>query len=329
MYNKPITQRVATARGKKPSALKQTRSGGPESKISVEEPGTPPETKDPTGGVEGKGTCSEIANSGKYDKAAYPTREAFMKACKGDVAAGKGAKDPTDCPEGFTYNATTKKCEKAGTPGSKKEEKIYTTDVGDALHTWQQRSVERGLSQSARKTGKFARKAWNDMTKAEREATGFKSRKEYVKSERGQARKDALEAQKNFAQTQRDMATQGITPGTKQLGKISTYNPDDYGRVEQASDLSRETQQQKIKDDFAKNQIASADAAQNDVKRQAAENTADKTAAVTSDIITPDSGALFEDLQSPRTVAAMKKKSPLAMKSSFKMGGFGSKTYKK
>ena len=329
MYNKPITQRVAAARGKKPSALKQVRSGGPESKITVEKPGTPGETKDPTGGVKGKGTCSEIAASGNYNKTAYPTREAFMKACKGDVAAGKGAKEPTDCPEGFTYNATTKKCEKAGTPGEKKEEKIYTTDVGDALHSWQQRSVERGLSQSARKTGKFARKAWNDMTKAEREATGYKSRKDYVKSERGAARKAALEAQKDFATTQREMASQGITPGTTQLGKISTYNPDDYGRVEQASDVGRETQEKKIKDDFAKNQIASADAAQNDVKRQAAEDTADQTAAVTSDTIKPDSGALFEDLQSPKTVAAMKKKSPLAMKSSFKMGGFGSKTYKK
>ena len=329
MYNKPITQRVAAARGKKPSALKQTRSGGPESKISVEKPGTPPETKDPTGGVQGKGTCSEIANSGNYDKAAYPTREAFMKACKGDVAAGKGAKDPTDCPEGFTYNATTKKCEKPGTPGEKDEKKIYTTDVGDALHTWQQRSVERGLSQSARKTGKFARKAWNSMTKEQREATGAKSRREYVKSKKGAARLAALESQQKFAQTQRDMAEQGITPGTRQLGKISTYDPNKYGRVEQAVDKTREQQVKDIKEDFTENQIASADAAQNDVKRQAAENTANKTAAVTSDIITPDSGALFEDLQSPKTVAAMKKKSPLAMKSSFKMGGFGSKTYKK
>ena len=43
MYNKPITQRVAAARGKKPSALKQTRSGGPESKITVEREGTPKE----------------------------------------------------------------------------------------------------------------------------------------------------------------------------------------------------------------------------------------------------------------------------------------------
>jgi hypothetical protein len=331
MYNKPITQRIAAARGKKPSALKQTRSGGPESKISVEKPGTPGETKDPTGGVKGRGTCSEIAASGNYDKAAYPTREAFMKACKGDVAAGKGAKEPTDCPEGFTYNATTKKCEKAGTPGSKEEKKIYTTDVGDALHTWQQRSVERGLAQSARKTGKFAGKLAKDQQRlANLEKRGKTDSPKYAKLKaRVEARQKALDAQKNFAQTQRDMATQGVTPGTKQLGKISTYNPDDYGRVERASDLSRETQEKKIKDDFAKNQIAAADAAQNDVKRQAAENTANKTAAVTSDIITPDSGALFEDLQSPRTVAAMKKKSPLAMKSSFKMGGFGSKTYKK
>ena len=331
MYNKPITQRVAAARGKKPSALKQTRSGGPESKITVERKGTPKETKDPTGGR--KAECKDCADcwakNNRNVQSTYSSREEFMKACNKDLETGKGAKPATDCPEGFTYNATTKKCEKAGKSGEKKEEKIYTTDVGDALHSWQQRSVERGLSQSARKTGKFARKAWNDMTEAERKATGYKSRKDYVKGKRGAARKAALEAQEDFATTQREMASQGITPGTRQLGKISTYNPDDYGRVEQASDVDRETQERKIRDDFAKNQIASADAAQNDVKRQAAEDTADQTAAVTSDIRKPDSGALFEDLQSTRSVAAMKKKSPLAMKSSFKMGGFGSKTYKK
>jgi hypothetical protein len=167
------------------------------------------------------------------------------------------------------------------------------------------------------------------LTKAEREATGYKSRRDYVKSERGAARKAALEAQKDFATTQREMASQGITPGSKNRGKISTYNPDDYGRVEQASDKNREQQVKDIKEDFAKTQMDEADANQQQVKRQAAEDTANQTAAITSDIIKPDSGALFEDLQSTRSVVAMKKKSPLAMKSSFKMGGYGSKTYKK
>jgi hypothetical protein len=327
MYNKPITQRIAAARGKKPSALKQARTGGPESKITVERPGAPGETKDPTGGVKGKGTCSQIAASGNYDKAAYPTREAFMKACQGDVAAGKGAKAPTDCPEGFTYNATTKKCEKPGTPGDKDEEKIYTTDKGDALHAWQQRSVERGLSQSARKTGKFAGKLAKDEAALAKAKPGT-PKYEKLKA-RVEARQEALDAQKNFAQTQRDMATQGITPGSKNRGEISTYNPDDYGRVEVASDKTREQQVIDIKNDFAQKQIEEADANQQQVKRQAAEDTADQTAAVTSDIIKPDSGALFEDLQSTRSIAAMKKKSPLAMKSSFKMSGYGSKTYKK
>jgi len=314
MYNKPITQRVAFARGKKPSALKQTTpKGRGESKdVSVKskkvEPGAERTVKKTI-------TCKDSVAAGNYKS---------VEECLEDTKKRTGTVNPTA--EGIENNVTETKV-KDPDKIVETEDPVFNIKKGDALHTWQQRSVERGLSQSARKTGKFAGKLAKDQA-ALAKATPGTPKYEKLKA-RVEARQKALKAQKNFAQTQRDMATQGITPGSRGKGDISTYDPRNYDYQMTEAEMGYEEQVKRLKEKNAKNNIDEANANQQQVKRQAAEDTANQTAAVTSDIIKPDSGALFEDLQSPRTVAAMKKKSPLAMKSSFKMGGFGSKTYKK
>lgn len=314
MYNKPITQRVAFARGKKPSALKQTTpKGRGESKdVSVKskkvEPGAERTVKKTI-------TCKDSVAAGNYKS---------VEECLEDTKKRTGTVNPTA--EGIENNVTETKV-KDPDKIVETEDPVFNIKKGDALHTWQQRSVERGLSQSARKTGKFAGKLAKDQA-ALAKATPGTPKYEKLKA-RVEARQKALKAQKNFAQTQRDMATQGITPGSRGKGDISTYDPRNYDYQMTEAEMGYEEQVKRLKEKNAKNNIDEANANQQQVKRQAAEDTANQTAAVTSDIIKPDSGALFEDLQSPRTVAAMKKKSPLAMKSSFKMGGYGSKTYKK
>lgn len=318
MYNKPITQRVAFARGKKASALKQTTpKGRGESKdVSVKskkvEPGAERTVKKTI-------TCKDSVAAGNYKS---------VEECLEDTKKRTGTVNPTA--EGIENNVTETKV-KDPDKIVETEDPVFNIKKGDALHTWQQRSVERGLSQSARKTGKFAGKLAKDQKRmADLEKRGKTDSPKYAKLKaRVEARQKALDAQKNFAQTQRDMATQGITPGSRGKGDISTYDPRDYDYQMTEAEMGYEEQVKRLKEKNAKDNIDESNANQNAVKRQASQDTANQTAAVTSDIITPDSGALFEDLQSPRTVAAMKKKSPLAMKSSFKMGGFGSKTYKK
>lgn len=326
MYNKPITQRVAFARGKKASALKQTTpKGRGESKdVSVKskkvEPGaerTEIVETAPTEKYEGEVATGEAAEKWAKQK----------EYCKGKPKGTPGCSGFHKFEGGGTEEITTKDPDKI----VETEDPVFNIKKGDALHTWQQRSVERGLSQSARKTGKFAGKLAKDQKRmADLEKRGKTDSPKYAKLKaRVEARQKALDAQKNFAQTQRDMATQGITPGSRGKGDISTYDPRDYDYQMTEAEMGYEEQVKRLKEKNAKDNIDESNANQNAVKRQASQDTANQTAAVTSDIITPDSGALFEDLQSPRTVAAMKKKSPLAMKSSFKMGGFGSKTYKK
>lgn len=314
MYNKPITQRVAFARGKKPSALKQTTpKGRGESKdVSVKskkvEPGAERTVKKTI-------TCKDSVAAGNYKS---------VEECLEDTKKRTGTVNPTA--EGIENNVMETKV-KDPDKIVETEDPVFNIKKGDALHTWQQRSVERGLSQSARKTGKFAGKLAKDQAALAKAKPGTPK---YAKLKaRVEARQKALSAQQNFAQTQRDMATQGITPGSRGKGDISTYDPRNYDYQMTEAEMGYEEQVKRLKEKNAKNNIDEANANQQQVKRQAAEDTANQTAAVTSDIIKPDSGALFEDLQSPRTVAAMKKKSPLAMKSSFKMGGYGSKTYKK
>lgn len=207
---------------------------------------------------------------------------------------------------------------------------LYTQDYGDSLYAPQQRGVERGLLQSARKTGKFARKAWNDMTKAEREATGYKSRRDYVKSERGAARKAALEAQKEFATTQREMASQGIAPGSRGRGKVSTLKGKDFGREMSMSEVGmakqeeinaqnakREAQQEVERLEKANQRMA------NKISTVQTETAGLKQLEVNNALVTPTASEIqaniMRDINSPK----MKTKSP------YKMGGYGSKAYKK
>jgi hypothetical protein len=347
MYNKPITQRVAYARSKKPSALKQTdttvlkeeKIPVVKDQVTVNLPDTPGETKDPTGGVKSKGTCSEIAASGNYDKEAYPTREAFMKACRGDVAAGKGAKEPTDCSEGFTYNATTKKCEKAGQQGgtATEDRSQYMYDYGDSMPSYMQRKVYRGLEVGSRRTGKFAKKAYAGMSDAERAESlgidtekadwktqyddlGIKNKGQFRKAVKAKADKNAFEAAKAFAETQGEAARQGQSFGKKGTTRIGTFDPNErvfggegaVARERTLPDTSPSSQA-----------LENQEQLQNETEKKAAVDAAKNQDRVNK--INDQKDTADKDID---TTAKMKA-GPLKMKSSFKMGGYGSKTYKK
>ena len=312
MYNKPITQRVAYARGKKPSALKQTEDTTVLKKeipvvtdqVTVDLPDT---TETITKPGELTGTIAEPGGEQMPD-------DKWLDFCEKNPCNAACHKQFGKCPE------QEETIDRPG--GTATEERAqYMYDYGDSMPSYMQRKVERGLLQSARKTGKFASKLAKDQKKlAALEKRGKTDSPKYAKLKaRVGARKNALKAQKLFAETQMEAARQGQMFGKKGTTKIGTFNPNlaisgegPVGRQRTLADTSPSTQaienQKKLQKETETK--ATVDAAKNDErvnKITAQKNTADK------------------DIKSPNSMRV----GPLKMKSSFKMGGYGSKTYKK
>lgn len=199
---------------------------------------------------------------------------------------------------------------------------LYTQDFGDALTAPEQRGVERGLLQSARKTGKFAAKLARDEKALKKaKAKDSDSVKTAKLEARVEARKNALDAQKAFATTQREMAIQGIRPDSGGRGKISTLKGKDFGREMNRSDMDEASQ----KEMDAKEAIALAEEmARNNARgniKMANTISAQQMQPVTFSTPTVEEirATIQRDINAPR----MKSKSP------YKMKGYGSKAYKK
>lgn len=320
MYNKPITQRVAFARSKKPSALKQTEDT---TVLNVE---YIPTVKD-TATVKLPDTTETITTTKENPKLTeFKERCGKFGGKNSPEAAAAGCvwSDKAKDPEPITTTETITK------PGGEGEAEApqYMYDYGDSMPSWMQRKVERGLSQSARKTGKFAFKLAQDQEKlAALEKRGKTDSPKYAKLKaRVKAREGALAAQKSFAGTQMEAARQGQMPGKKGTTKIP-FDPNirisgEEGTLARERTLSDTSfNEQTIRNQQNLQRQAAADAAANqeaNAKRNAQTNT--ETTDVISTTTVPE-----ENKTSPLGM----KIGPLKMKSSFKMGGYGNKTYKK
>lgn len=303
MYNKPITQRVAFARGKKPSALKQTDTTVLKEEIPVVKDEVSVDLPDTTETITkpGKVTASK-ERCGIEVPMSDPRCVAFSKMSEEEIKA-------SEIKQGLREPDTE---ETVVTPGGKgtAEKPQYMYDYGDSMPSYMQRKYYRGLKVGQRQQ----KKALKAQLKA-----GSITKEQYKQGLKDAATQRA-NAAKAFAETQAEAARQGQMFGKQGTTRIGTFNPNvrvsgeegTVGRQRTLADTSPSTQaienQKRLQDD-AKNQAA-VNAAENQRKaeqRQNQEDVADK------------------NVKSP----AGMKVGPLKMKSSFKMGGYGSKTYKK
>lgn len=310
MYNKPITQRVSASR-QKSAPLKQTAGPGDTTVLK----GEIPDVTD-TATVSLPDTTKKVKQKGKVVKAAKdicgpndmrPSCVALRKMSKEEVAA-------SEVKQGLRTPDTEKEVTVKGGEATV-EQKRYQYDYGDAMPAWVQRNVSRGLTQQAKKTGRLAGQEWSNMSKAEREATGFGSRRAYKKAARKEAFGKALGAQKLFAETQMEAARQGAMPGSKGKVKIGTFDPNT--RVTGVDDATRRTT---VARTTVASDISQAAQATENVKK--AKQEAAKNAAVVNASAQANEKKRREQEQAA-SMAPMKTKSP------FKMGGYGNKTYKK
>ena len=206
------------------------------------------------------------------------------------------------------------------------DEPIYTQDRGDALTAPQQRGVERGLLHSARKTGKFAAKLAKDKKALEKAKAKDPNSVKTAKLEaRVEARTKALDAQKDFATTQREMAIQGIAPGSVGRGKISTLKGKDFDRQMTKADTGYSEQILRAREKAAEEaKTLAEEMARNNARgniKMANTISAQQIQPVTFSTPTVEEirATIQRDINAPR----MKSKSP------YKMKGYGSKAYKK
>jgi hypothetical protein len=183
----------------------------------------------------------------------------------------------------------------------------YQYDYGDSMPSYVQRKVYRGLKVGERQN----KKALKAQLKA-----GAITKDEYKEGLKTAATRRA-NASKAFAQTQADAARQGQTFGKRNSTKIDTFDPNvrisgeegTVGRQTTKADLGNAAEQLVNE----KNRQAQLKAIENAKNQDAVNKRTEQQDAADKDIDT----------------TAKMKAGPLKMKSSFKMGGFGSKTYKK
>lgn len=331
MYNKPITQRVAYARSKKPSALKQTDVT--DTTVLNKDIMATLKTKETVPGEErtevvggGKGTTEGLPSSTETfvnPKVEGQTWSEFVDAPCGSPGKpyGKGMCKDVEPPKEITVKDPDKEIEK--------EVPLYGFDRGDVDYTWQQRSRGRQALEGSRKAGKIARKGYEGMSDEKRASSlgltleeynkkGIKNKRQFGRAKKAYEAAQASESYDAYLQSQREASEQGISQGSKGRAKVTVPNRNKY--VTELSKADIETQEtSKQRADFYQNQKNendknTANAAKNAQdnqdgvdKRNAQENTANKDIDTT----------------------AKMKAGPLKMKSSFKMSGFGSKTYKK
>ncbi len=323
MYNKPITQRVAFARSKKPSALKQTDT-------TVLKTEKIPVVKDEVE-VDLPDTTETITKAGKVIKptsnrcGTQAEKDAGIveQTCEESGFSSLSAEEvkKREIEQGLREPDTEETIVKPGGKG-KAEAPQYMYDTGDAMPAWMQRSVERGLTQSARKTGKFASKLAKDQKKlAKLEKSGKTDSPKYAKLKaRVGAREGAFTAQKLFAETQMEAARQGKSPGSKNIVNIGTFDPN--VRVTEVDDATRRTTVGR------KKTLADVSTSQQEMENQKKLNKEAENQATINATKNQENAQKRQDQEDVAAGAKMKV-GPLKMKSSFKMSGYGSKTYKK
>ena len=341
MYNKPITQRVAFARSKKASALKQTSPT--DTTVLKDEDIMAKLTTTET--IPGQETTQiiETGPSKKY-KGPLATGEKAKEwakqkeYCKGKPKGTPGCAGFHEYEGGGTEKITTKDPDQT----IKEEAPLYGYDTGDVDYTWQQRARGRRALEGSRKSGKLARKGYEGMTDEKRASSLGLTLEEYnekgIKNKRqfGRAKKEYVAAQESesydaYLQSQREASEQGISQGSKGRAKVTVPDRNKYlNQLNKADIEKQETARQRS--DFYQNRKnendantvnASIDATNNQdaVDKRNAQTSTQKTDVVS---ITPKPTGNEED-----PAVKMRNFGPLKMKSSFKMGGYGSKTYKK
>jgi hypothetical protein len=314
MYNKPITQRVAFARGKKASALKQTEDT---TVLNTEIPivketaivDLPDTTTKTTVKKEGKVIEASKERCGIEVPMDDPRCVAYSKMTQEEIKA-------SEIKQGLRTPDTEEEIETV-VPGGKGEAEVplYQYDYGDSMPSWMQRKVYRGLKVGERQQ----KKALKSQLKE-----GAITKEEYKQGLTNAATKRA-NAAKDFATTQAEAAEQGQMFGKTGTTRISTFDPNrsvsGEGPVAREMTAADDTEQRlNAKEEAIK--LASVQAAKNrdDVnKRNAQESTQ------TTDVISTTA----KPTENEDTAVKMRNFGPLKMKSSFKMGGYGNKTYKK
>jgi hypothetical protein len=351
MYNKPITQRVAFARGKKASALKQTsiddttvlKDEDIMAKLKRTETIPGQETTEIIGG--GKGTTEGLPSSTETfvnPKVKGQTWNEFVDAPCGSPGKpyGKGMCKDVEPPKEITTKGPDQTI--------KEEAPLYGYDAGDVDYTWQQRSRGRQALEGSRKAGKLGRKGYEGMSDADRALSlGFKledgsadiasykeegivNKKQFGKAKKAYEAAQASKSYDAYLQGQREASEQGISQGSKGRAKVTV--PDRNKYVTQLNKADTETQStaaqtqafyQNRKNENDANTVNAAISATNNQdavdKRNAQENTQ------TTDVIS----ITAKPTENEDAALKMRNFGPLKMRSSFKMGGYGNKTYKK
>jgi hypothetical protein len=304
MYNKPITQRVAYARGKKASALKQTDLKQTEDTTVLKREipvVTDKSTRQLPDTEETITTPGELTGSIAEPGGKQMPDDEWSDFCSKNPCNAACHKQFGNCPD--KEETVTKKggTEEVETPR-------YQYDMGDSMASYKQRKVYRGLKVGERQT----KKALKAQLKA-----GAITKDEYKQGLADAATKRA-NAAKSFAETQAEAARQGQTFGKKGTTKIGTFDPNVRVSGKEGA-VGRETTMADLGN--AEEKLVNEKKRQDNLK---AVETAKNQDAVNKRSSQDESGD-NEDVKSP----AGMKVGPIKMKSAFKMGGFGSKTYKK
>ena len=330
MKSKPITQKAKSSPFKINEALirgaaeasKKFTDIGEAFTSGLDNGGGKPATLKRSAGSAGSTSVETVSIPKKSHEEAYATRppefkdysfEDYVKAMKKDSLYGTSG--------GEKQIITT-------TPGTyiEQDQTLYTKDKSDVLTAPQQRGVNRGLKIGVRTAGQFA--AQNQRLQNKIKDLEDRGKKDTPKYARLKAKQEALsgedgviEAQKGFANTQREMAKQGKTFGRRDV----SYGDD---RAMTLSEFSTNEQIAMAEKNFAEELKRRERAAkQSNGNQSAAEQLSKKLNEFKSEdftITTPSTEEIKRKaVESIRGVGRMSAKAP------FKMGGFGSKTYKK
>lgn len=303
MYNKPITQRVASIRSKS-SIAKQTTETTDTTVLN-----TIPTVQN-TAQIDLPDTTKKVKKEGKVVKASKercgieipmsdPRCVAYSKMSDEDIKA-------SEIKQGLRTPDTE---EEQNVPGGTKEVSTpqYTYDTGDSMPAWMQRKVYRGLKVGERQTKKTLK---SQLRK------GAITKEQYKEglADAATTRANAAEA---FAETQAEAARQGQMFGKKGTTKIGTFDPNvrvsgkdgAVGREKTLADVG--SAEQAIQN-------------QKNLQNQIANTAKDNQKAVEQTNAQEDTAKEQINPAAPKL-----KVGPIKMKTSFKMTGYGSKTYKK
>lgn len=335
MYNKPITQRVAFARGKMSagcgSPAKQTdttvlKTENPDIMAKVEsseriDGGTT--TEKVKGDLIPKKKSTNRVKKGTKEYKYYIKEK---KRC--DQLTNEQKLDPANKCKGFAQEREPDKeiTVKAPDRVIKKEDPLYGYDRGDVDYTWEQRSRGRQAGHGARKVTKLAKRGFGAMSPEDRASSLGMSVEQYAASGIGDSKRKYGKAKKSYEynrasksyerylETQRKGSEQGKTQGGKGTIKVNVNDRNQYLVQLNKGDVeSNATAQQRA--DIAKRN----------------ENIAETDQAKNAEVVTSETvnNANANQQDDKRTAQKSSGRAMLdSADSGFKMRGFGSKTYK-